>query len=94
MSEPEPNLNLENGAQVNRTKPEPLKYFLAGTKPEPEPLFETVRHPGFDSLRRRQRTEVEEPQSVRTLLRARTYKNLRILNDTDVRQTKTLQHIT
>ena len=27
MREPEPNLNLENGAQVTRTKPEPLKYF-------------------------------------------------------------------
>ena len=47
LSEPEPNLNLENGAPVNPNQTWTAKIFWAGTKPEPEPLFETVRHPGF-----------------------------------------------
>ena len=45
LSEPEPNLNLENGAQVNPNQTWTAKIFWAETKPEPEPLFETVRHP-------------------------------------------------
>ena len=43
MSEPEPNLNLENGAQVNPNQTWTAKIFWTGAKPEP--LFETVRHP-------------------------------------------------
>ena len=46
MSEPEPNLNLENGAQVNLNR----KIFWAEAKPEPEPLFETVRHPDSNTV--------------------------------------------
>ena len=46
LSEPEPNLNLENGAQVNPNRTWTAKIIWAGAKPEPEPLFETVRHPG------------------------------------------------
>ena len=45
LSEPEPNLNLENDAQVNPNLTWTTKIFWAGAKPEPEPLFETVRHP-------------------------------------------------
>ena len=45
LSEPEPNLNLENGAQVNPNQTWTAKIFWAWAKPEPEPLFETVRHP-------------------------------------------------
>ena len=45
LSEPEPNLNLKNGAQVNPNQTWTAKIFWAGAKPEPEPLFETVRHP-------------------------------------------------
>ena len=45
LSEPEPNLNLENGAQVNPNQTWTAKIFSEGAKPEPEPLFETVRHP-------------------------------------------------
>ena len=47
LSEPEPNLNLENGAQVNPNQTWTAKIFWAGAKPEPESLFETVRHPGY-----------------------------------------------
>ena len=47
LSEPEPNLNLENGAQVNPSQTWTAKIFWAGAKPEPEPLFETVRHPAY-----------------------------------------------
>ena len=47
LREPEPNLNLENGAQVNPNQTWTAKIFWAGAKPEPEPLFETVRHPGY-----------------------------------------------
>ena len=45
LSEPEPNLNLENGAQVNPNQTWIAKIFWAGAKSKPEPLFETVRHP-------------------------------------------------
>ena len=42
---PEPNLNLKNGAQVNQTKPEPLKYF------EPELNLNSNRYlKRFDTL--------------------------------------------
>ena len=51
MSEPEPNLNLENGAQVNPNQTWTAKIFWAGAHPEPEPLFETVRHPGLNKLK-------------------------------------------
>ena len=51
LSEPEPNLNLENGAQVNPNQTWTAKIFWAGTKPEPEPLFEMVRHPDYDYQR-------------------------------------------
>ena len=50
LSEPEPNLNLENGAQVNPNQTWTAKIFWAGAKPEPEPLFETVRHPDYDAI--------------------------------------------
>ena len=53
MSEPEPNLNLENGAQVNPNQTWTAKTFWAGTKPEPESLFETVRLPGFKKCEKR-----------------------------------------
>ena len=46
LSEPELNLKLENGAQVNPNQTWAAKIFWAGAKPEPEPLFETVQHPG------------------------------------------------
>jgi len=39
------NLNLENGAQVNPNQTCTAKIFWAGAKPEPESLFEMVRHP-------------------------------------------------
>ena len=48
LSKPEPNLNLENGAQVNPNRTWTAKIFWAGAKPEPEPLFETVRHPAIN----------------------------------------------
>ena len=50
LSEPEPHLNLENGAQVNPNQTWTAKIFWAGAKPEPEPLFETVRHPELNWL--------------------------------------------
>ena len=50
MSEPEPNLNFENGAPVNPNQTWTAKIFWAGAKPEPEPLFETIRHPAFRSF--------------------------------------------
>ena len=48
LSEPEPNLNLENGAQVHLNQTWTAKIYWAGAKPEPEPLFEKVRHPGYN----------------------------------------------
>ena len=50
LSEPEPNLNLENGAQVNPNQTWTAKIFWAGAKPEPEPLFETVRRPDLYAI--------------------------------------------
>ena len=50
LSEPEPNLNLENSAQVNPNQTWTAKIFWAGAKPEPEPLFETIRHPGYQRV--------------------------------------------
>ena len=50
LSEPEPNLNLENGAQMNPNQTWTAKIFWAGAKPEPEPLFETVRHPAQNKV--------------------------------------------
>jgi len=35
MSEPEPNMNLENSAQVNPNQTWTAKIFSAGAKPEP-----------------------------------------------------------
>ena len=51
LSEPKPNLNLENDAQVNPNQTWTAKIFWAWAKPEPEPLFETVRHPAFHTVR-------------------------------------------
>ena len=48
LSEPEPNLNLKNGAQVNPNQTWTAKIFWARAKPEPEPLFETVWHPALN----------------------------------------------
>ena len=50
LSESEPNLNRENGAQVNPNQTWTAKIFWAEAKSEPEPLFETVRHPDFSEI--------------------------------------------